>query len=136
MARILAIDYGLKRTGIAVTDPLQIIVTPLETILTTTLFDYLKTYFKNEEVELVVIGMPLDLDGNETDSTKAVLEFEKEFKKKFSIPTTFEDERHTSKMAAKALVEGGFKKKQRQQKGSLDKISAVYILKNHLGESI
>ena len=134
MARILAIDYGGKRTGLAATDPLQIIVSPLETILTETLFDYLTKYFENEDVELVVIGMPLDLDGNETHNTKAVIEFEKKFKKKFNIPTVFEDERYTSQMAKMALVEGGFKKKHRQKKGSLDSISALFILKIYLGE--
>lgn len=135
MARILAIDYGQKRTGLATTDPMQIIVTPIETILTENLFDYLGKYFNQEEVELVVIGMPLDLDGNENHNTKAVIKFEKEFKKKFTIPTAFEDESYTSQKAKMALVEGGFKKSQRQKKGSLDAISAVFILKSYLGES-
>ena len=134
MPRILAIDYGGKRTGLAVTDPLQIIVTPLETVLTDSLFDYLINYLKQEEVELVVIGMPLNLDGEETHSTQMVLKFEENFTKKFGIPTVFEDERHTSKKARMALVEGGFKKSQRQKKGSLDAISAVFILKSYLGE--
>lgn len=134
MPRILAIDYGGKRTGIAVTDPLQIIVTPLKTIMTDTLFDYLSAYFKKEEVELVVIGMPLNLDDEETHSTQMVLKFEENFTKKFGIATVFEDERHTSKKARMALVEGGFKKSQRQKKGSLDAISAVFILKGYLGE--
>lgn len=135
MGRILGIDYGTKRTGLAVTDPLQIIVTPLETVQTETIFNYLKDYLSKEDVELVVIGIPLDLDGNETDSTKAVLKFEKDFSEKHKIPTVFEDERYTSKMARKAMFEGGFKKKDRQKKGSLDKISAVYILKSYLGEN-
>jgi len=134
MARILAIDYGGKRTGLATTDPLQIIVTPIETILTIDLFDYLVKYLKEEEVELVVIGMPLDENGEETHNTKAVLKFEENFTKKFGIPTVFEDESYTSQKAKMALVEGGFRKSQRQKKGSLDAISAVFILKSYLGE--
>lgn len=133
MGRILAIDYGKKRSGIAVTDPLQIIVTPLETVLTVELFSYLKKYIANEDVEKIVLGYPLDLDGNPTDSTKAV---EKAYKKlsynHSDIPICYEDESFTSKMASRALVEGGFKKKKRQEKGALDKLSAVFILKAHL----
>ena len=133
MSRFLAIDYGKKRSGIAVTDPLNIIVTPLETVETENIFSFLYHYFQNEEVQKVIIGYPLDMDDNRTDNTDAVERFAKKFNKKFpKIPTDFEDERMTSKMAAKALVEGGFKKKKRQEKGSLDKISAVFILKSYL----
>ena len=134
MGRILAIDYGLKRSGIAVTDPLKIIVTPLETVLTVELFSFLKKYLADEEeVEKIVLGYPLDMDDNPTHSTKAV---EKAYKKlsynHTGIEICYEDERNTSKMASRALVEGGFKKKKRQEKGALDKISAVFILKAHL----
>lgn len=133
MSRILGIDYGLKRTGIAVTDPLQIIVTPLETIETSKLDAFLKNYIENENVEKIVIGYPLKMDGNKTDITDDVEQFYKKTQKIYpSISFYLKDERLTSKMASKALVDGGFKKKKRKEKGALDKISAVFILKSFL----
>ena len=136
MPRILALDYGLKRTGVATTDPLQLIVTPLETVETTNLESYLKTYFSKEEVEKVVLGLPLDVDGNPTDSTHAVEKFKKQFEKLFSIPIVLQDEYNTSKMASRSMIDGGFKKKHRQKKGNLDMLSAVHILKRYLGEEL
>ena len=133
MGRILAIDYGLKRCGIAVTDPLQIIASPLETIDSENIFTFLEKYFIENEVEKIVIGYPLDLSGNKTDSTEFIEKFKLKFEEKFPAMSIFyEDERYTSKMAKNALIEGGFKKKKRKEKGSLDKISAVFILKSFL----
>lgn len=133
MGRIIAIDYGLKRCGVATTDPLQIIATPLETVLTDNIISFLENFIKQNEVEKIVIGYPIDLNGNKTDSTLSVEKFKIQMDEKFPlIPNFYEDERFTSKMAKAALVEGGFKKKKRQEKGSLDKISAVFILQSFL----
>ena len=133
MGRILAIDYGVVRSGIAVTDPMQIIATPLETVKTDDLITFLKTYSAENHVEKIIIGYPLDLNGNKTDSTEAVEAFKNKLNNLFpTLPTQYIDERLTSKMAKNALVEGGFKKKKRKEKGSLDKISAVFILNSYL----
>jgi putative holliday junction resolvase len=133
MARILAIDYGLKRCGIAVTDPLKIIATALDTVETFNLISYLKAYIVQEEVELILIGLPLDLRSNDTDITSNVRKFAEVLQKEMpTIKITFADERFTSKMASQALFSSGLKKKDRQQKGNLDKISAVIILQSYL----
>lgn len=133
MGRVLAIDYGTKRTGLAVTDPLKIIATALETVRTHLVLDYLKKYIEQEEVEALVLGMPVNLDMTDTNSTQAVRTFEKVLKKNFpQLPVNKIDERLTSKMAADAMVRGGMKKKDRQKKGNLDKISAVIILQSYL----
>lgn len=134
MPRILAIDYGQKRTGIAVTDPLQIICQPLETVETSRLVPYLDQYFKAEEVEKVIIGMPLNLDDTPTDNTERVVKFIVRFKRIFPhIPIIEVDETYTSKHAAKALFDAGLKKKDRQVKGNLDKVSAAIMLQDYLG---
>ena len=133
MARILALDYGLRKTGIAVTDPLQIIATPLETVQTDVLIEYLKKYFLSEEVEHVVIGMPVNLEGEDTHSTEEVRSFIEKFKTTFfgkSITTI--DERFTSKLAFDAMLKGGMKKKQRSIKENIDKLSATIILQDYL----
>ncbi len=133
MARIIAIDYGLKRTGLAVTDPMQIIATALDTVPTADIFTYLKTYFAREEVESIVVGMPTNLQGNPTDSTAAVEQFAKSIQKKYPhIPFHFHDERFTSKMALDALITGGTSKKYRREKGNIDKVSAVLILQSFI----
>lgn len=133
MPRILAIDYGAKRTGLAVTDPLQIIASALETIPTEKVIDYLKKYTQNEEVEAFVVGMPLNLDGTETDGTVYVKKFIEELKVTFpKIKIHLEDERFTSKMAVSAMIAGGMKKKDRQNKANIDKISAVIILQSFM----
>ena len=133
MARILAIDYGLKRTGLAVTDPLQIIASPLETVLTSELLEYLKKYFLAEQVETVVIGMPKKLDNTPSSNAAHVQGFIHAFKREVPTMNIVEvDERFTSVMALNAMIEGGMKKKDRQVKGNVDKISATIILQSYL----
>lgn len=133
MARILCIDYGKKRSGIAVTDPLQIIATGLETIDSSAVIFWLKQYFKSEEVEKVLIGYPLNLDDSSTDATPLVEKFIRNFKKVFpSLPINTVDERYSSKMAAEAMLAMGMKKKERQIKGNLDVLSATIMLQEYL----
>ncbi len=133
MGRIVALDYGLKRTGIAATDPLQIIASPVTTVATKELFTYLKEYIEREDVDTLVIGMPKRLDDTDTHSTREVVKFITEFKSKFpQIELVEEDERFTSKMAVQAMVAGGMKKKDRRKKENVDKISAVLILQSYL----
>ncbi|GHB53007.1 Holliday junction resolvase RuvX [Mongoliitalea lutea] len=134
MGRILAIDLGTKRTGLAVTDPLKIISNPLETIPTHTLEDYLRNYFSKESVELVVIGYPKSLDGTPNQMTPLVEALKKRLAKVFpEMPTTFVDERFTSKMAMQSMIAMGTKKKDRKEKaGNLDKMSAAIILQTYL----
>lgn len=133
MGRLLALDYGLKRTGIAVTDPLKIIATALETIPTSTLFNFLKKYIRQEQVEAFIIGMPRSMDNTDSPLTTYVRNLKEELEKQFpDIPVFEEDERLTSIMAQQAMLQGGMKKKQRQQKGEADKISAVLILQSFM----
>ena len=133
MARILCIDYGGKRTGLAVTDPLQIIATALETVATHDLYTYLKAYFAKESVELILIGAPLNLDDTPTHATPLVeaacIRLQKEFP---MIPIKKVDERFTSKMASRAMIEMGMKKKDRQVKGNIDQIAATIMLQEYL----
>ncbi|MGB1207259.1 MAG: Holliday junction resolvase RuvX [Chitinophagales bacterium] len=134
MGRILAIDFGKKRTGLAVTDPLQIIATGLKTVETEKVLDFLKKYVVQENVECFVVGLPLNLDGTPTDATFASNEFVKKLQKLFpNIPIEREDERYTSKMAARTLVLSGVKKKKRRNKKLLDEVSATIILQSYLG---
>ncbi len=133
LARILAIDYGKKRSGIAVTDPLQIIASGLTTVDSEGLIYWLKQYIKQEQVELVLIGYPLSLDDMPTDATPLVDKFIRNFKKVFpDLPISTADERYTSKMAVQAMIDMGMKKKQRQIKGTIDEISATIILQEYL----
>jgi putative holliday junction resolvase len=133
MARIIAIDYGLRRTGIAVTDPLQIIATGLCTVTTHGLMPFLEKYFKQEEVERVLIGAPLNLDGSETHATRPVQNFINGFQKKFpQLPIETVDERYTSKMARKSMAEMGLKKKDRENKALLDEVTATMMLQEYL----
>ena len=133
MARLLAIDYGAKRTGLAVTDPLGIIATALETIPSHQLFTYLDGYFEREDVSAVILGLPKNMDGSPTDATPMVKKVEEKFRKTFPDKQLFlHDERFTSKMALEAMIAGGTKKKDRRQKGNLDKISATIILQSYL----
>jgi putative Holliday junction resolvase len=133
MGRILAIDYGLKRTGLAVTDPLQIIATALETVETPTLILFLKNYFQKEKVDEVVIGLPKKLNNEDSDTASEIRKFTALFKKNFSSIIIKEvDERFTSSMAQQAMVAGGMKKKDRQVKGNVDKISATLILQSYM----
>ena len=133
MARIIAIDYGGKRTGIAVTDPLQIIATGLETIESKELIPFLKKYFAAEPVELVIIGMPKNWDDTDTHGTPLVEAAIKKIKKEFpAMPIKTVDERYTSKMAKDAMIEMGMKKKDRRVKGNVDVIAATIMLQEYM----
>ena len=134
MPRILCIDYGKKRTGIAVTDPLQIIATGLTTVNSPALISFLKEYFKQEEVELIVIGDPKSLDDSDTHATPLVKEVIKRLEKEFpKIPVKKVDERYTSKMAKQAMIEMGMKKKDRRNKRTVDEIAATIMLQEYMG---
>ena len=133
MGRVLAIDYGLKRTGIAVTDPLRIIATPLQTVLTNGLLTFLKTYTQKESVDEFVIGMPRTLKNEDSAIAPEVRKFVMKLRTEFPEKPVHEvDERFTSSMAQRAMIEGGMKKKDRQIKGNVDKISATLILQSFL----
>lgn len=133
MARILALDYGKKRTGIAVTDPIQIIATGLATVDTNELIGYLKKYMLAEPVELVLIGYPLNFDDSPTDATPLVEKFIVKFQNVFKeLPIQKVDERYTSKMASSAIAQMGLKKKAREQKELIDTVSAVIMLQEYL----
>lgn len=133
MPRILAIDYGLKRTGIAVTDPLQIIATGLTTVDTPRLIDFLKDYCSREVVEKIIIGEPRNLDDTETHATPLVKKAVEKIQKAFpGLPVEMADERYTSKMAVQAMVDMGMKKKQRRNKALIDEIAATIILQEYL----
>ncbi len=133
MARILAIDYGGKRTGLAVTDPLQIIATGLATIDSKELIVYLKRYFAAEQVELVIIGLPVNWDESDTHGTPLVKAAIKKLEKEFpQMPLKTVDERYSSKMAKDAMLQMGMKKKDRQVKGNVDIIAATIILQEYL----
>jgi len=134
-SRILSIDYGGKRTGLAVTDPLKIIATGLGTVETPKLMTFLKEYFSKEPVELVIIGMPTNWDDSATHATPLVEKFIKEFQKAFpSLPIKTVDERYTSKLASQAMLEMGLKKKQRRDKGMIDEIAATMMLQEWLNK--
>ena len=133
MPRILAIDYGLKRTGLAVTDPLKIIATALTTVESPKLIQFLKDYFKKEEVELIVIGEPKNWDESDTHATPLVKKLVEKLKKEFpNMPLKLVDERYTSKMAGDAIIEMGIKKKDRRDKSLVDKVAATIILQEYM----
>lgn len=133
MARIMAIDYGLKRTGIAVTDPLQIIASGLTTVESPKLIPFLKEYMKTEAVELLLIGEPKNWDDSDTHATPLVRHIMQRLQKEFpAIPLKAVDERFTSKLASRAMVEMGMKKKQRQNKALVDEIAATILLQEYL----
>ena len=129
----MALDYGTKRTGIAVTDEGQIIASPLETVATHELMLFLEAYFAKEKVDTLVVGRPRKLDNTASESLKAIQFFVQAFKKRFTrIPVEWMDERFTSKLAMDAMVSGGMKKSDRQHKGHIDKVSAALILQSFL----
>ncbi len=133
MARILALDYGGKRTGIAVTDEFQIIASGLATVPTKELLPYLENYFMTEKVELVLVGEPKQMDNTPSQSEAAIQEFLIKFREKFPLMEMKRvDERFTSKMAVKTMIDSGLKKKKRQNKALLDEISATIILQTYL----
>ena len=133
MSRILAIDFGVKRTGIAVTDELQIIASGLTTVPTDELLSFLENYFNEEDVALVVVGEPKRMNNENSAVESSILEFIKKFESQFSnMPLQRIDERFTSKMAFQTMIDGGLKRKQRKDKGLIDKISATIILQSYL----
>ena len=133
MARILSIDYGKKRTGLAVTDPLQIIAGGLATVATSELFDFLKAYIAREQVEMIVIGEPRQPNGEPSENLARVQQFVNRWRKAVpEIPIQYYDERFTSVLAHQAMLDGGLKKKARQNKGLVDEISATIILEDFM----
>jgi len=133
MARIMALDYGKKRTGIAVTDPLQIIATALTTVDSNELIGYLKKYMQAEQVEKVLVGYPLNFDDTPTDATPLVEKFIGKFKNVFpALTVETVDERMTSKMASQAIAQMGLSKKDREKKELVDSVSAVIMLQEYL----
>jgi putative Holliday junction resolvase len=133
MPRILCIDYGKKRTGIAVTDPLQIIATGLTTVDSWDLIPFLKKYFQQEEVELILIGDPKNFDNSDTHATPLVKQIIKKIEKEFPlIPIKTIDERFTSKMAKQAMLDMGMKKKDRRNKRNVDEIAATIMLQEYM----
>lgn len=133
MARILALDFGTKRTGIAVTDELQIIASGLTTVETKELFTYLNDYISKEDVELFVIGEPKQMNNEVSESEDAIIKFIEKLSKTIpQIPITRVDERFTSKMAFQTMIDSGLKKKQRRDKALIDEISATIILQSYL----
>lgn len=133
MARILSIDYGKKRTGLAVTDPLQLIAGGLATVSTHELYDYLCNYVAREPVERIVIGEPRQLNGQASENLQRVQQFVNRWRKaKPEIPIEYYDERFTSVLAHQAMLDGGLRKKARQDKGLVDEISATIILQDYM----
>jgi len=133
MGRILGIDYGIKKCGLAVTDPLRIIVSPLKTVKTSSLLSYLKIYFTEEVVDKVIFGYPTHKDGNPTYVVDLIKEFIPQMESlQPSIEIDFQNENYTSLQAKEILIKSGLSKKQRQDKSRLDKISAVLILQRYL----
>ncbi len=137
MARILALDYGLKRTGIAVTDPLQMIASGLTTVETRDLLSWLKTYCASEPVERFVIGLPLSRDGRSTDMSAAIEAFAVRLQEAFpEVPVTMQEEKYSSRDATKVLIAAGVRKKQRQVKGMTDKVAAAIILQAYMQQEV
>ncbi len=135
MPRILAIDYGLKRTGIAVTDEMQLIASGLTTVESSTLISFFKNYFKQEKVEKVLIGEPKQMNGLPSESAPIIEKFVLEFRRTFpEMDLIRVDERFTSKMAFQTMIDSGLKKKQRQNKALIDEISATIMLQDYLGK--
>ncbi|MDA0316220.1 MAG: Holliday junction resolvase RuvX [Bacteroidetes bacterium] len=133
MGRILALDFGKKRTGVAVTDPLQIIASGLATVETKQLLIFLKEYISKEEVDIFVVGLPKQMNNQPSESEHFIQPFIKKLKNTFpNIPIEREDERFTSKLAFQAMINSGMKKKQRQNKATIDEISATLILQSFL----
>ena len=133
MARLLSIDYGRKRTGIAVSDTLQIIANGLTTVPSHTAIDFLKDYVAKESVELIIVGLPRQMNYEESESMQYIKPFVKKLQKALpTIPVEYYDERFTSKMAHQTMIDGGVKKKKRQDKALVDEISATIILQGYM----
>ncbi|MDO5522777.1 MAG: Holliday junction resolvase RuvX [Bacteroidia bacterium] len=137
MSRLLAIDYGKKRTGIAVSDPLQIIANGLTTVETAKLFEFLKSYFEKEKVEKVIIGLPRQMNNQVSENFPRIEQFTNQLKKIYpTLNVEYFDERFTSKMAQQTMIDGGLKKKDRQNKALVDEISATIILQGYMESRI
>lgn len=133
MGRILAIDYGRKRCGIAVSDPLRLIANGLTTVHTRELEAFIELYFQQEKVDLVVMGLPKQLNNQASESMRYIEPYVKKFKKKYpDIPLVYSDERFTSVLAHRAMIDGGLKKKDRQNKALVDEISATILLQDYM----
>ena len=136
MDRIIGIDYGRKRVGVAVSDPLGIFASALETVQTAKIIEYLKKYAENEKVVHFVVGYPMNMDGAPSEAAKDVDVFLKQLAKAFPyVPVTLEDERFTSVLAHRAMIDGGMKAKDRRDKESVDKISAAIILQSYMDKT-
>ncbi|MCQ2973566.1 MAG: Holliday junction resolvase RuvX [Bacteroidales bacterium] len=136
MGRILAIDYGGVRTGLAVTDPCKIIVSPLETVATSTLTPYIKNYLEKQKVDRIIVGYPENPEGGTNPIVEKILLFVDNLKKLYpNIPIDFYNEEFTSKKAMSAMLAGGFKRKYRQTKGNTDKMAAAFILQGWMDEN-
>lgn len=133
MARLLSIDYGKKRTGIAVSDPLQLIANGLTTVETSKLFDFLTAYLQKEEVEGIVVGLPKQMNNELSENMKRIEPFVNRLRKIYPhIPVEYFDERFTSMMAQQTMIDGGLKKKDRRNKALVDEISATIILQGYM----
>ena len=133
MNRIIGIDYGRKRTGLAVSDPLGIFASPLDTVQSAKIIEYLKSYAGREGISLFVVGYPMNLNNTPAEAARYVNEFLKQLRKSFpDTPVELEDERFTSVLAHRAMIDGGMRKKDRRDKNSVDRISAAIILQSYL----
>jgi putative holliday junction resolvase len=133
LGRVLAIDYGMKRVGVAVTDPLKMIANSLTTVETIKIMEFLADYFSKEVVECLVVGLPKQMNNQPSESMPSIEKFVEKFKAQFpTIPVNYVDERFTSKIAVQAMVQGGVKKKDRQNKALIDSVSATIILQSYL----
>lgn len=132
MGRILAIDYGRKRTGIAVTDPMKIIANGLTTVRTCDLMDFIRNYIQKEQVERIIIGLPKQMSGELSENMKYIEPFVRNLRRQTDIPVEMFDERFTSVLAHRAMIDGGLKKKDRQNKALVDEISATIILQSYM----
>jgi len=133
VGRILAIDYGRKRVGVAVTDPMKMIANGLTTVHPKDLFEFLQDYFNKETVDILVVGYPKQMNNQPSEALHYINPFLKKFRKQFpDISVELEDERFTSKMAQQTMIDGGMKKSDRQNKGNIDRISATIILQSYL----
>jgi putative Holliday junction resolvase len=133
MGRLMAIDYGPKRIGLAVSDPMQIIATPLDTVSPKDIFNYIKIYDQKEDIESFVVGMPKQLDNTDSSNAPLVKKFVKQLQSQFpDKPIHLADERFTSSIALQTMITGGMKKKDRRDKANVDKISAVIILQDFM----
>ena len=137
MGQILAVDFGKKRCGLAATDDLRIIASGLDTVETTALMEFLRNYFDENSVDEVVIGLPTDLKGNMSEVEQDIQKFIEEFKNEFpEVSVVRFDERFTSKIASYFISQSGKNKKQRQEKGLIDKVSATLILQQYLEQKL